>query len=292
MVSLGHDIVTPSTHAGHVSPYLSPGKCFTVSPITLCSYLQTVLFPLPLKISKILILGTKPNPLISLFSLPPISNIRKDSAYAGNLCFFLCSLAHSLVLISITEKQNNESIYLLGTNELLMSEVNLHFPLKFLLSLSFSPRALLRRRGLEKVTVGVHSTGDLNLRASFLCCITRTSLLCLFFFLNMWRMVRVPACFVHHCILAGRHDKYILNEWSLRKIWTVSGSWGTTTLLQLHPHKCAILSFLTKTVQLAGCGTLQPLECTRPETITNNVDIMMITDSTLIPGPCLCLANF
>lgn len=109
MVSRGHDIVTPSTHAGHVSPCLSPGKCFTVSPITLCLYLQTVLFPLPLKISKILILGTKPNPLISLFSLPPISNIRKDSAYAGNLCFFLCSLAHSLVLISITEKQNNES---------------------------------------------------------------------------------------------------------------------------------------------------------------------------------------
>lgn len=90
-----------------------------------------------IKISKILMLRINPSPLISLFSLSPISNIRKDSAYAGNLCFLLYSLAHSLVLISITEKQNKENIYHLGTNELHMSEVNLHFPLKFLLPCSF-----------------------------------------------------------------------------------------------------------------------------------------------------------
>lgn len=211
MVSLDHVIVTPSTHAGHVSPCLSPGKCFTFSLITLFIFADCIL-SIAIKISKILMLRTNPSPRISLFSLSPISNIRKDSAYAGNLCFSLYSLAHSLVLISITEKQNKENSYLIGTNELHMSEVNLHFPLKFLLCLSFSPRGLLGFKGLQRVTVGVHSPSDVNLRASYT---TLDSLLCLFSFLNMWRVVRVTACFVHHCILAEQHDKYILNDWSL-----------------------------------------------------------------------------
>lgn len=33
----------------------------------------------------------------------------------------------------------------------------------------------------------------------------------------------------------------MLNEWVFHKIWTGSGSWITTILLQLHPHKCVIL---------------------------------------------------